>query len=182
MVRKKLESLEDIKDALAIVDRTASRVDQYKQKMAGQNRQTQEIQQTISDKVDLVTDPAKDSRREPEDASVPKVDRRSSGRFFMQFAKASGQAEFSKIKSAIAESGGRVVDSGVGTASDPDAAWFEVGVKLDEKEALEKNLKDKTDVIERLQKSILVVPGEGRTLAKQLDLFEPGDKSEESDQ
>jgi hypothetical protein len=90
-----------------------------------------------------------------------------SGRFYIQLGNTKDAAALTEARDQIAKCG-RVVDSGKGTASDPDASWLEVAVRLGDTESFLGKL---GDVKDRVEKLIAVEPGEGRTQAKQLDLF-----------
>lgn len=103
----------------------------------------------------------------PAKKSPPKSTR--SGRYYIQVADAKDSAEFVSVREQVSKCG-RVVDSGQGTASDPNAAWLEVAVRADDTGTFNVKLEE-LEVKDRVKKMIPVAPGEGRLQAKQLDLF-----------
>lgn len=102
-------------------------------------------------------------------------ERRKSGRFFLQIADARDPKELRRIRERLS-SAGRVVDSGMGTASDPSAGWVELAIPFDEVPTIRDRL-GQLHLTERTEKLIEVQPGEGRLHAKQIDLFLEGGKS-----
>lgn len=95
--------------------------------------------------------------------------RTRSGRFYLQLANANNAEELRKVREEVAKVG-RVVDSGQGTASDPEAGWMEVAVRADDTGSFVIKLEE-LEVKDRVEKLIEVSPGEGRLQARQLDLF-----------
>lgn len=98
----------------------------------------------------------------------PATSRRQSGRFYIQLDAKSAE-ETRKIKDEIVKLG-RVVDSGTGTAMNPDACWIELAVQAESTKELIDQLR-KNDLKEHVVKVIEVEPGEGRLHARQMDLF-----------
>ena len=99
-----------------------------------------------------------------------------SGRFYIQLGNTKDAASLSEMKDQLSKCG-RVVDSGKGTASDPDASWMEIAVKREDTSSFIGKL-EKLDVKDRVEKLIPVEPGEGRVQARQLDLFRAKQDSE----
>ncbi len=95
--------------------------------------------------------------------------RTHSGRFYIQVANAKDSGEFSKVREQLSKCG-RIVDSGRGTASDPEAGWLEVAVRAEDTGSFVVKLEE-TQMKDRVEKMIQVEPGEGRVQARQLDLF-----------
>jgi hypothetical protein len=94
--------------------------------------------------------------------------RTSSGRYYIQIANAKDSTALSAVREQVSKCG-RVVDSGRGTASDPEAGWLEVSVRDGDASSFMGQLEG-VDVKDRVEKLIKVAPGEGRAQAKQLDL------------
>jgi hypothetical protein len=65
---------------------------------------------------------------------------------------------------------GRVVDSGQGTASDPDSGWVEIAVREEDTRSLMGKLAD-LGVKDQLEKLVEVSAGEGRLQARQFEMF-----------
>jgi hypothetical protein len=95
--------------------------------------------------------------------------RTRSGRFYLQLANANSADELRKVRDTVSKVG-RIVDSGQGTASDPEAGWMEVAVRADDTGSFVVKLEE-LEVKSRVEKLIEVSPGEGRLQARQLDLF-----------
>lgn len=94
--------------------------------------------------------------------------RRRSGRFYIQVANGGSLGELHAAREQLSKVG-RVVDSGVGTASDPSAGWLEVAATSDIRTLIDQLRA--IQVREVVEKVIEVEPGEGRLLARQIDLF-----------
>lgn len=94
--------------------------------------------------------------------------RRRSGRFYIQVANGGEPEEFHAVRERLSKVG-RIVDSGVGTATDPHAGWLEVAATTDIRSLVDQ-LRT-IQVREVVEKVIEVEPGEGRLLARQVDLF-----------
>lgn len=94
--------------------------------------------------------------------------RRVSGRFYVQLARSEDGDAFNDVRERVGKLG-RIVDSGRGCASDPEAAWVEIAVRGDAGD-LVAGL-SKVELKELVEKVIEVKPGEGRLLARQLDVF-----------
>jgi hypothetical protein len=92
-----------------------------------------------------------------------------SGRYFLQFKNANDPEELRRIREAVSKTG-RVVDSGTGTASNPQAGWLEVATRAEDTGSFITRL-DELAIKDSVEKVIEVAPGEGRLQAKQLDLF-----------
>jgi len=92
----------------------------------------------------------------------------TSGRFYIQLTGAENPEGLRQLRDKLGKVG-RVVDSGRGTASSPGAEWVEVAVRADTAEVIAA-LKE-VELKERVEKIIEVKPGEGRLLARQLDIF-----------
>lgn len=110
--------------------------------------------------------------KEPPVRVVPKsglVPRKASGRFYIQVSNAASTEELRAVKEKLAQVG-RVVDSGLGTAVNPEAGWIEVAVRDESISSLIAKLRT-NDLREQVEKVIEVQPGEGRLQARQLDLF-----------
>ena len=100
----------------------------------------------------------------------PKPEHRTkSGRFYLQLSGANNPEELRKVREDVSKHG-RIVDSGCGTASDPQAGWLEVAVRAADTGEFVLKL-DELDMRSRVEKLIEVAPGEGRLQSKQLDLF-----------
>ncbi len=96
--------------------------------------------------------------------------RTKSGRFFLQFSAASEPEELRKLREKVSKAG-RVVDSGQGTASDPNAGWMEVAVRAEDTGSIILKLEEIDVSRDRVEKVVQVEPGEGRLQARQLDLY-----------
>jgi hypothetical protein len=102
----------------------------------------------------------------------PAPKRSRSGRFYLQVGKVENTEELAKLRDEVSKCG-RVVDSGTGTASNPDAGWMEVAVRDEDTGVFNLKLAELEGLsnTDRVEKVIPVEPGEGRIQAKQLDLF-----------
>ena len=115
------------------------------------------------------------SVRNPEDPQPvrvpekPEPKRTRSGRYYLQLSKAGDPKELHKLREEVSKCG-RVVDSGSGTASDPEAAWVEVAVRADDTGSFVLKLEE-LEVKNRVERLVAVSPGEGRLQARTLDLF-----------
>jgi hypothetical protein len=91
------------------------------------------------------------------------------GRFYLQITNAKEPMALHEMREQVSKLG-RVVDSGCGTASDPEAGWLEVVVCAEDTASFIVQL-DGLDVKDRVEKCIEVAFGEGRVQSKQLDLL-----------
>ncbi len=92
-----------------------------------------------------------------------------SGRYFIEFANCKDKEEFRTLRERVAKAG-RVVDSGQGTALDPEAAWVEVAMRGEDTRSIILKVGE-IDTTKRVERLIEVAPGEGHLQAKQLALF-----------
>ncbi len=112
----------------------------------------------------------------PRPKKPPPPKRTSSGRFYIQVSNAKDSTALSAVREQFSKCG-RVVDSGKGTASDPDAGWLEVAVRNEDTHSFIDKLEG-MEMKSRVEKLIEVAPGEGRIQAKQMDLFRGKQDSE----
>lgn len=97
---------------------------------------------------------------------LPPMSKRLSGRFYIQVDESE---DVRAVREKIAQVG-RIVDSGTGTASNPNACWLEIAVRDEDVKGVIEKLR-RNDLSEIVEKVIEVDPGEGRIQARQLDLF-----------
>jgi hypothetical protein len=106
-------------------------------------------------------------RPEPRPQEEPKRSR--SGRFYLQLAEASDTEALRKAREEVSKCG-RIVDSGQGTASDPEAGWLEVAVRAEDTGSFIVKLEE-LGVKSQVERVVEISPGEGRLQARQFDLF-----------
>lgn len=102
------------------------------------------------------------------------MSRRDKHRFYLQVAGVVGadtKAEW-PVVTQIVQKLGKITDSGLRTASDPSACWFEVEIHAKDPAEVRSRL---NELDERVSKVLVVDPGEGKTVSKQLDL--PGTRT-----